>query len=365
LSSGSQEKRAANLEALARELRQFQGLGASFFRAAATRLGLNATDMQVIDMLESDGPSTAGQLAELTGLTTGAITGMLNRLEEAEIVRRERDPNDGRRVIVRLAKGRDDLPAIDPIFAPMAEAWDEMVSHYSDEQITFLLTFLKQSNALSKDTIASLHGQPENAAGGLSAPLGELQTGRLVVFSGVSRLLIHADSTAGALYQARFEGTAPEVKTKDEVVTIRYPQRLWLPGKEQRLAEVALNTTIPWHITIQGAASEVVAELGKLHLAALKIKGGLSTIRLELPTPSGEVPIRISGGASEIIVQRPAEVATRAYLKGWASQFIFDDQTFNDVGNNVRLQSPDYDAAPDRYDIEVASSASVVTVTAN
>ena len=76
---------------LAREFRQFTGLGASFFRAAAEHLGLTVTDMQVMDLLESEGEATAGQLADLVGLTTGAITGMLNRLEEAGLVRRERD----------------------------------------------------------------------------------------------------------------------------------------------------------------------------------------------------------------------------------------------------------------------------------
>ena len=102
MSSGSQEKRAELLQELAREIRQFSGLGASLFRAAAARTGMTVTDMQVIDLLDSNGPMTAGQLADLTGLTTGAITGMLNRLEEAGLVRRERDPEDGRRVIVQL-----------------------------------------------------------------------------------------------------------------------------------------------------------------------------------------------------------------------------------------------------------------------
>jgi DNA-binding MarR family transcriptional regulator len=98
LSSGSEVKRAELLGEFAGELRQSTGLGASFFRAAATRIGMTVTDMQVIDLLESMGPMTAGQLADLTGLTTGAITGMLNRLEEAGFVRRKRDPNDGHRV---------------------------------------------------------------------------------------------------------------------------------------------------------------------------------------------------------------------------------------------------------------------------
>ena len=92
MSSGSGETHVALLEELARELRQFTGLGASFFRAAAARAGITVMDIEVMDILDSVGPTTAGQLAELTGLTTGAITGMLNRLEEAGLVRRERDP---------------------------------------------------------------------------------------------------------------------------------------------------------------------------------------------------------------------------------------------------------------------------------
>ena len=78
---------------------------------------------------------------------------------------------------------------------------------------------------------------------------------------------------------------------------------------------------------------------------------------------SDVVPIRISGGASEIIVRRPAGVAVRAHLKGWVSAFIFDDQTWSDMGNNVRLQSSNFEPAAPYYDIEVSSSASMVTIT--
>src|SRR5712671_2995669 len=156
MSRGSQEKHAEVLKELAQEFRQFNGLGASFFRAAAARIGMTVTDMQVIDILESTGPSTAGQLADLTGLTTGAITGMLNRLEEAGLVHRERDPNDGRRVIVRLARGKDDMHEVSSIFASRGHAWEEMAAHYDDEQRAFLLEFLQRSNALARQEIARL-----------------------------------------------------------------------------------------------------------------------------------------------------------------------------------------------------------------
>src|SRR5260370_26059369 len=116
MSSSSQEKHAEVLGELTRELRQSTSLGASFFRAAAARIGITVTDMQVIDVLNLTGPMTAGQLADLTGLTTGAITGMLNRLEEAGLVRMERNPSDGRRVIVRLVPDKARMLKIDAFF---------------------------------------------------------------------------------------------------------------------------------------------------------------------------------------------------------------------------------------------------------
>src|SRR5215213_6553983 len=361
VSSGSQKKSTQLPAELRRELRQFTGLAASFFRAAAARLALTVTDLQVIDILESTGPSTAGQLADLTGLSTGAITGMLNRLEEAGFVRRERDPNDGRRVIVRLETGKDEMRKIGPIFDSLGKAWEELASDYDDQQIAFLLAFLKRSNAMSRQEIIRLQEAPSREGEIFSAPLLDLERGRLVVFSAISRLTLRTAERMAELYQARFEGTVPDVKAKDGVVTIRYPRRLvGLLGGQQRAVEVTLNVAIPWEIAIQGGASDITAELGGLDLAGLEVKGGASSIRLELPVPSGVIPIRISGGASEIIVRRPVGVAVRAHLKGWVSTFVFDHQTFSDMGNNVRLQSADFEPTAPYYDIEVASSASMV-----
>src|SRR5258708_17827950 len=221
LSSGSQEKRAQVLGELAQEFRQFNGLGASFFRAAAARVGMTVTDMQVIDILDMTGPSTAGQLGDLTGLTTGAITGMLNRLEEAELVRRERDPNDGRRVIVRLARGKDERHEIGPVFDSLGKAWDEMAAHYDDEQRAFLLVFLQRSNALARQEIARLREASAGEEGIFSAPLADLESARLVFPSGAFRLNLRAGDVKRALYQARFQGPVPDAKAKDGVVTIR------------------------------------------------------------------------------------------------------------------------------------------------
>ncbi len=362
MSSGFQEKPSDDLVELDRELRQFTGLSASIFRAVAARMEMTVTDMQVLDFLESGGPTTAGQLADLTGLTTGAITGMLNRLEEAGLLYRERDPNDGRRVIVHLARDKS-AKEIGSIFTSLEGAWNEIASHFNDEQLAFLLEFLRSSNAVTRHEIVRLREAPSGNEGIYSAPLGELTSAQLFFPSGTVRLALHAGDIKGALYQARFEGPVPEVKVKDGIVTIRYPRRLWMPGKEQRKSEVTLSAAIPWQIVIQGGASEITADLTKLNLVALEVKGGVSKVRLDLPTPAGIVPIRISGGASDVVVRRPAGVAARAHLKGWVSTFIFDDQTFSYVGNDVRLQSQGFEADAPHYDIEVASSASMITIT--
>ena len=364
MSSGSQDKRAEVLGEFVREVRQFTGLSASFFRAAAARSGIAVTDMQVMDILDLIGPATAGQLADLTGLTTGAITRILNRLEEARLVRRERDPNDGRRVIVRLERGKDEMRKVRMILDSAGKVWNEVASRYDNEQIAFLLEFLKHSNALSRQELVQLQQETPSGEGEIfSAPLEDQESGRLVVSCGISRLVVRADRGIAKLYQARFEGPLPGVKAKDGAVTIRYPRRLLGLGEKQGAAEVALNTAIPWRVVIQGGAAEVVAELGGLDLAGLEAEGGFSMIRLDLPAPSGVVPIRIKGGASEITMRRPAGVAARIHFKGWVSELAFDDQTFSGAGNNVRLQSSGFDPTAPCYDIEITSYAEKIAIT--
>ncbi len=372
MSRGSSEPRAETRAALARELQKFTGLGASLFRAAAARTGMAVTDLQVLELLESDGPATAGELADRTGLTTGAITGMLNRLEEAGLIQRERDPDDGRRVIVRLAPAAAsqqadptaDQPPARAVFAALNTAWDDLAASYDDERIALLLDFLTRANEQARQELARLREGPESAGGNVSAPLGDLRHARLVVAAGMSRLTVRAGAGMTALYEARFEGPPPEVRVEDGTVTIRYPRRLLGLGAKPRAAEVTLNAAILWEIAVQGNALDVTTDLTGLDLARLELKGSVSMIHIELPAPTGQVPVYLGGAASSITVRRPAGVAARVHLKGWVSTFTFDDQRFSNFGNNERLQSADYPTADRRYDIEVASSASTISITA-
>lgn len=363
MSSFSQDERVNNREEFSREIRQFAGINASFFRVAANRIGLAATDMQMLDLLDLSGPATAGQLADLTGLTTGAITRILDRLEKARLVCRERDPNDGRKVIVRLERGKDEMSKVRSVLDAVEKTWNEVASRYDDEQIALLLEFLKHSNARSRKELAQLQQEvPQGTEEIFSAPLEGQKNGRLVVSCGISRLTVSADEDMMEFYQARFEGPVPGVKVKKGVVTIRYPQRLLSLGEKQGQAAVALNGTIPWLIAIQGGAAEAIADLSGLNLIGMEVKGGFNSMRLHLPTPSGMVPIRLAGGASEITVHRPTGVAIRITFKGWASELTFDGQTFSVAGNISQLQSPGFDPTVPGYDVEITSYANRVII---
>jgi DNA-binding MarR family transcriptional regulator len=362
MSRGAERSRAEMLRALAREFRQSTGLGASLLRAVASRMGMAVTDVQVLDLLQNTGPMTAGQIADHTGLTTGSTTSLLNRLEEAGLVRRERDPDDGRRVIVQLTSGADPLQAIAPTFDALSKALEDLTAPYDDEHLAFLLEVLAGSNARSRQELVRLQTAPEREGDSASAPLGEVTGGRLVIVEG-ARLLVRAGDGMTDLFQAHFEGPEPDVKVTAGEVAIRYPRRLGNLIGGKRAAEVTLSTTIPWQIVIQGGGADFTAELERLDLRDLEVKGGGSMIRLNLPVPYGVVPIRISGGASVITVRRPAGVAARVHLKGSASMVVFDDRTYAGMGNNAMLHSAAFTTTGPHYSFDIASAASVITIT--
>jgi DNA-binding MarR family transcriptional regulator len=114
-----------------------------FHQAVAKYLGLNITDHKCLDLVLGMGRATAGQLAELTGLTTGAITSVINRLEKAGFVRRVKDPHDLRIVLVEPVPSH--LQRIQEVFAPLAEAMAELYSRYSSDELQLILDYLERS----------------------------------------------------------------------------------------------------------------------------------------------------------------------------------------------------------------------------
>ncbi len=109
-------------------------------QAAADRIGINATDLNCLNILSFSGKMTAGELARATGLTTASITGVIDRLEAAGFVNRERDATDRRRVVVAISLDRA-LREVAPVFAPMVADWQRLASRYSDDELRLIVDF--------------------------------------------------------------------------------------------------------------------------------------------------------------------------------------------------------------------------------
>jgi DNA-binding MarR family transcriptional regulator len=147
-------------EELIDEVRMSQNATDRFDQAVADALGMNRTDMRCTDVLDREGPVTAGRLAEATGLTTGAITTVIDRLERAGLARRLRDPDDRRRVLVELTpeareRGRR-------FYVGHAQLAEQLYHRYSEDQLRLLRDFVRGSREFNEREAAKL--ERENRA---------------------------------------------------------------------------------------------------------------------------------------------------------------------------------------------------------
>jgi DNA-binding MarR family transcriptional regulator len=130
-----------------------------FHQALADILNLHITDHRCLYFLHSYGAMPAGRLAELTGLTTAGVTGIIDRLEEAGYVRRANDPKDRRRTIVEPVRNKKWERKIEAIFIPFHEKMHKLLSSYSDSESAFLLDVLTKSIELTREESKKLRSR--------------------------------------------------------------------------------------------------------------------------------------------------------------------------------------------------------------
>jgi len=155
--SSKRMNRRELMAALNAAMRDVSGQGVLYSHAVAERLGMNSSDLECLDHVVR-GPVTAGALAKATGLTTGAITGVVDRLERAGFARRETDPDDRRRILVRPLPSVEERVA--PLFEPMERAALAALSRYGDNELALLLDFLDRTRKASLVAMADLHKIP-------------------------------------------------------------------------------------------------------------------------------------------------------------------------------------------------------------
>jgi DNA-binding MarR family transcriptional regulator len=148
--------RASLLQELEEAMRRASAQGVLFGQAVANVAGISGSDLDCMDFLNLEGRMTAGRLAELTGLTTGAITGVVDRLEKAGFVRRERDETDRRKVFIATVPEAG--VRIGRLYGPMKEAMHTLWGTYTDAELQLLLRFSREGYKATLGATEALKG---------------------------------------------------------------------------------------------------------------------------------------------------------------------------------------------------------------
>jgi DNA-binding MarR family transcriptional regulator len=365
-----------SIDSVLRSLRRVNLQGSFFGQTVAIRFGLSESDIEALELLIDTGAATAGRLSELMGLTTGAVTRVIDRLEQAGYVRRIPDPADRRRVIVEVVPER--IAAVEAAIARVLDKSASEIGRYSEAELAVIDDFLTRMAAIRREEATALRDSPDEPSGSASqhaAPVSGLDRARLLFKSGAHTLLLRGATDVDDLYRARFEGTIPQVRLRDGIVTVQYkgwggagakstyPFSInWQWGSAERRADVSLNATIPWDIEVVGGAGKLQGKLAALDLRSFELKGGVDKLRLTLGQPRGDVPIRLTRGANEIRIERPTGVPVRLHLEGGAGRIDFDQHRLKGTGDTV-LESTGVGQATDRYSVDVVGGAGKITIT--
>ena len=359
----------------------------AYDEALAARLGMNATDLRCLELVAGEPGLAPGRLAELAGLTSGAITGVLDRLERQGYVTRRPDPADRRRIAVQPVKRR--LAGLSAAVAPLDAAIDAVLGAYAEDERVTITDFLRSAaEAVGAETerlVAETHGGFVGGTylaplGGASrgrltfssgapriaaniAPLGPRASARVIMETSASRLELVAGAPAGQLLAASFDGPRPDVRAMAGTVDVHY-RRQSAAAFRSRRARIALSTEVPWAIELDGGLTDLTGDLGGVHLTRLDVEGGANHVDLSLPRPQGTVVVRLAGVASSVLFRRPAEIPVAVRIAGGVSHLSVDGQRAEQVAGKRRYVGPDFDSAPDRYELEVLGGASSVKIAA-
>lgn len=125
---------------------------------------------------------------------------------------------------------------------------------------------------------------------------------------------------------------------------------------------IVLHPAVEWTLAIDGGLSHFELDLSAGTVARIDIGGGCSNVRFELPLPRTAVPIRIAGGASRLVVQRPAETGVALAASGGMAALRLDDQRFDAIGGSARLVAPNLEPGAPGYELQIHGGAADLAI---
>lgn len=126
--------------------------------AISRKAGLSGTDHKYLGLLIEKGPMTAGELAQHTGLTGGAITGLIDRLEKKKLAKREFDKEDRRKVFI-VANEANAMKLLTPLFKELQQKTAKLLASYSDAELGIIKKYMQEATDVMKEILENLKNQ--------------------------------------------------------------------------------------------------------------------------------------------------------------------------------------------------------------
>jgi DNA-binding MarR family transcriptional regulator len=159
----SRETRDEIYRSLGADVRAQQNAVELIDEAACVLLGVNRTDGRCLDIIDQHGRITAGDLAKASGLSTGAVTAVLDRLEWSGHIRRVRDDLDRRRVYVEVTP--ETLSRMHELYAPLTSRSQERLAHYTVDELTLIRDFVRMGRDITLEHAERLRAMVDEARG--------------------------------------------------------------------------------------------------------------------------------------------------------------------------------------------------------
>lgn len=126
--------------------------------AVARKAGLSGTDHKYLGFLLQKGPMTAGELSNLTGLTTGAITGLIDRFEKKKLVKRKFAENDRRKVIIE-PNTKNIMALLEPLYKEFRNKTEQIIASFSNKELKVIEAYFLKTIELMTETTNELNSK--------------------------------------------------------------------------------------------------------------------------------------------------------------------------------------------------------------
>ncbi|HEX9069081.1 MAG TPA: MarR family transcriptional regulator [Ktedonobacterales bacterium] len=352
---------------------------ASLFQGAvADHYGLNITDFICAGVIISRGPMTAGQLAEAVGITTGAITGVVDRLDKAGFVTRAPDPADRRRVVIEPVPAK--AATLTEVYRSVGNTMSQLSERFDAQELAAITGFLdalvttmnqeaqrlRGSQQLGADANVDVNASLDMGASAAwwtastqttSSPLGRETEGQVDFLSGINGATVVGAPLPGLLYRADATGgSRPNVRVRGGHVSVQLGWQSWLGA--QSGSSLTLNSEIPWQISSRGNISQAALDFRQLHVKSFLASGSIDRAKVLLGQPHGVVRLESRGNVSRMAILHPPDVAVTLQVQGNAYKLRFGRQSYDAFTGHIKLQTPGAADMANRFEVVVRGSVS-------